>query len=496
MISAELEAEIVRLHTLEGWPVGTIATHLGIHHSTVERALARNGAPRRRRRRASMLDPYMDFIRQTLERYPRLPASVLHRMVRQRGYPGGEDHFRHRISELRPRRPAEAYLELRTLPGEQAQVDWASIGLRRVMGGERRLSAFVMVLSYSRQLYVRFFFDQRLGSFLEGHVRAFAFFGGASKTTLYDNLRSVVLERRHDAVRFHPTMLQLAAHYRFEPRPVAVARGNEKGRVERAIRYLRTSFLPAISFSGLDDLNRQAEAFCTHEAPRRRWPDGRSLSVRHAYDKEKAFLTPLPGDPFPAAERVEAAVGKTPYVRFDANRYSVPHTRVRRTLTVVADSCRVRILDGSEAVAEHARCWDKQRVIEHPAHLAELRRHKRTARLHRGQHRLLLAVPSCARLLEELGQRQRRLHTAVQRLEELLDEAGPCELATAVQEALAAGSPHPETVRLILDRRRRARSERPPIPVTLPDDPKVRDIVVIPHDLSSYDPDDDEEQGS
>ena len=494
MIRPEIAAEIIRLFTVEGWKRGTIARHLGVHHSTVVRALERHGLHVERERRRSIIDSFVPFIRDTFDRYPRLPASVLYRMVRARGYSGGEDHFRHRVALLRPRRAAEAYLELRTLPGEQAQVDWASFGTRPVEGGERRLSAFVMVLSYSRMIFVRFFYDQRLSSFLEGHVRAWAFFAGAAKTALYDNLKTAVLERRGDAIRFHPAMLSLASHYRFEPRAAAVGRGNEKGRVERAIGYLRTSFFHGISFVDIDDLNRQAESFCTEVAAPRGWPQQRGITVAEAFAKERPFLVELPGDPFPAAQLEEVAVGKTPYVRFDSNRYSVPHKRVRRTLTLEADSHRVRIMDRSEVVAEHRRSWGKHQVLENPDHISALKRHKRRARLQRGQEHLLRAVPVCETLLAEMGRRQRRLHTAVDRLTILLEEFGAVELSAAVNEALEKGSPHPETVRLVLDRRRRVSRHHPSVPIRLPDSEKVRGIVVTPHALGDYDPIGDEEE--
>jgi transposase len=199
VIRLEAAAEIVRLFTVEGWKVGTTARHLGMHHSTVTRTLERCGLHGERKRRPS-IDSFIPFIRDTFDQYPRLPASVLYRMVRARGYPGGEDHFRHRVALLRPGRAGEAYLKLRTLPGEQTQVDWASFGAQAVEGGQRRLSAFAMVLSYSRMVFAHFHFNQRLSSFLEGHVRAFAFFGGAAKTVLYANLKAAVLERRGDVI--------------------------------------------------------------------------------------------------------------------------------------------------------------------------------------------------------------------------------------------------------------------------------------------------------
>lgn len=499
MIPPRLEAEIRRLATIEGWPRGTIARHLGVHHSTVGRALARAvagevlDAPPARRR--SMLDPFVAWARGVLERYPKLPASQLYEMARRRGYPGGPDHFRHRIAALglRPEKAPEAFFALRTLPGEQAQVDWADFGRRAVEGGHRRLFAFVMVLSFSRMLFVRFFYDARLPSFLAGHVEAFGFFGGVGRRLLYDNLKSAVLERVGDSIRFHPRLLELSDAYGYEPRPVAPRRGNEKGRVERGIRYLRGAFFPLRRDLELGALNREAERWCREVAPRRPWPQDRRRTVEQAWHQERPLLLPLPVAPFPGHELLDVVVRRTPYVAFDSNRYSVPPEHIARTLTLAADLNEVRIFDRQELIATHRRCWGKGKVLEEAAHLEALWKAKRKARQHRGQDRLLRTVPQAEALLSALGQRQRHLATAVDRLLRLLDEYGRDELTVAVAEALASGSPHPETVRLVLDRRRRGRRQAPPVPVALPDDPRVRDLVVIPHALADYDPEDSDD---
>src|SRR5690606_1086588 len=118
------------------------------------------------------------------------------------------------------------------------------------------------------------------------------------------------LERRADAIRFHPTALELAAHYRFEPRPVAIARGNEKGRVERTIRYLRTSFWPARTWDGLDDLNAQALTWCREIAGARACPEDDTMTVREAWTTEQPRLLSLPDDDFPAHDVVQVRVGK------------------------------------------------------------------------------------------------------------------------------------------------------------------------------------------
>lgn len=496
MIPPWKRAEIRRLFTVEGWRKHTIASHLGIHHATVARALAREGLLSPPRARSSMIDPFLPWLREVLERYPRLPASTLYEMARRRGYPGQQSHFRHCIAKLalRPRKAAEAFLDLRTLPGEQAQVDWAYFGQRKVEGGVRKLWAFVMVLSYSRWLYFRFFYDARLPSFLAGHVGAWDFFGGSVRILLYDNLKSAVLERRGDVIRYHPRLLEMADHYGFEPRPVAPRRGNEKGRVERAIRYLRTSFFPLRHTWSLEALNGAAMQWSRTIAAQRRWPQDRRRSVEQAYHEERSHLQALPAEPFPAHERLTAQLRRSPYVRFDANRYSVPHERVQRSVTVVADLDHVRVFDRHELIAEHERSWDKQQVLENPAHIEDLWRAKRRARSHRGQDRLTRIVPQAETLLTALAQRQRHLATAVQRLLFLLDSYGSEEIREAVAEALQQGSPHPETVRLILERRARQRGTSVPLPIQLPEDPRLTDLVVQPHRLADYDPEDKDEE--
>lgn len=492
MISAEIEAQILRLHHAEAWPVGTLARQLGLHHSTVRRVLAQAGITAARRfERPMLLDPFLPFVQTTLQQFPTLPSSRLYEMVRQRGYPGRPDHFRHLIAVLRPRPPAEAYLRLRTLPGEQAQVDWGHFGRLEVPGGKRPLVAFVMVLSYSRQIFLRFFLDQRLESFLRAHQAAFSAWGGVPRIVLYDNLKSVVLERQGEAIRFHPHLLSFAGYHRFHPRPVAVARGNEKGRVERAIRYVRSSFFPARRFTDLDDLNAQAEAWCQGPAADRLCPEDRTLSVGEAFALEREQLLALPELPYPTEERLPVRIGKTPYARFDGNDYSLPHTRVRRTLVVLASATEVRLLDGQEVVATHPRCWGVKQQIEDPQHLTDLTAAKRQARQQRGLDRLQTAAPHSRKLLVHLAQRGAPLARVTTELLRLLDQYGPTELDRALGEALEKSSPHPQTVRLILERRRGTAVQ---LPLPLPDDPRVRQLLVRPHDLAGYDeltPDDE-----
>jgi transposase len=488
MILPETEAEILRLFHAEKWRVGTIATQLGIHHSTVRRVLAHCGiSAGRQSLRPSMADPFIAFIVQTLEKYPRLRASRLYQMVRQRGYPGRPDHFRTIVARYRPRPAAEAYLRLRTLPAEQAQVDWGYFGKLTIGRAVRPLMAFVMVLSWSRHVFLRFYLGAAMANFLRGHVAAFEFFKSVPRVLLYDNLRCAVLERRHDAIRFHPTLLELAAHYHFLPRPVAVARGNEKGRVERAIRFIRESFFAARSWKDLDDLNDQALQWCRGVAADRKCPEDPTRTVGEAFAEEQTRLLPLPDNPFPTDELVDVQAGKTPYVRFDLNDYSVPHTYTRRTLVVVASLDTVRILDGNQTIATHPRSFDRDKQIEDPTHIQELVDYKREAKEHRGIDRLHHAVPQSRMLFEEVGRRGGNLGGLTRGLIPLLDRFGADALQHAVTEALERETPHLSALRHILDRNRHEQGKPPPIAVELPDNPKVRDLVVNPHSLTTYD---------
>jgi len=486
-ISDEQEAQILRYFHAEKWKIGTIAKQLGIHHLTVRRVLVETGTPPRLASpRPSKLDPYMPFIMEQLEKFPTLTASRLYDMACERGYVGSSHHFRHMIALRRPRKPAEAFLRLRTLPGEQGQIDWGHFGHVIIGRAKRPLIGFVMVLSYSRKICLRFYLNAQMANFLRGHEESFQAFGGVPRVILYDNLKSAVLERHNDAIRFNPELLRFSAHYCYEPRPVAVARGNEKGRVERAIRYIRNSFFAAREWKDLDDLNQQARQWCEGHAAQRPCPEDPSTSVQEAFLEEQKILIDLPANPYENVERVSVNIGKTPYARFDLNDYSVPHTAVRGQLTIVATPTSVHIIDGAKTLAKHKRSYGKGEQIEEPSHIEELHNAKRQSRKHRQQDRLISSTPSCKELLVQGAARGYVMKTAVNTLNDLLDTYGACELEAAVKESLAQGSPHPNSVRLCLERRREAQNKPPKLLLPLSADPRVNTLTVKPHNLDSY----------
>lgn len=194
----------------------------------------------------------------------------------------------------------------------------------------------------------------------------------------------------------------------------------------------------------------------------------------------------LPDDAFPTERIVEVAIGKTPYARFEGNDYSVPHAFARRTLCLAASETRVRLLEGSALVAEHARSWDKGQRIEDPAHVEALVQEKRKARKQRASDRLTRAAPTTEKLLEELARRGENLGSACGQFLRLLERYGALQLERAAQEALERGTPQPRSVQFVLERERLQAGGPARVPVELPDDPRVRNIVVRPHSLESY----------
>ncbi len=495
MISKEDEARILRLFHVEKWRVGAIARELSVHHSVVTRVLDRMGLVREVARRPSRIEPYVGFITETLERFPDITASRLFGMVGERGYTGSPDHFRHLVQRLRKRRPSEPFIRLRTLAGEEGQVDWGHFGHLRIGRAERQLMAFVMVLSYSRALFFHFFIGQATTNFLRGHVMAFDAFGGSPRRILYDNLKSAVIDRRGDAIQFNPDLLALAARYGFESRPVGVRRGNEKGRVERAIRYVRTAFFEALSWQTLDELNEKARAFCNGPAMTRRWPEDATKTVADALAEENGALIPLPPSPFPALDRVEVEAKKTPYVRFDLNDYSIPHERIGKPLTVVATLDHVRVQDGQEIVAVHRRSFDRGATIEDRAHIKAVLKLKRHARRGSTLDRVVRMAPEAMTLLRQMAQRGANIGSATFLLGRFLDLYGADDLRFGLKEAIAREVYHPHAVRQAIERRREERGAGPALAIQFPDDPRITDLVVTPHDLSTYDNKETEDDG-
>lgn len=481
----EVEAEIRRLHYAEHWPVGTIATQLCIHEDVVRRVLgvARRGGPDRPR--AKLVDPYAGVIAQTLERYPRLKATRLYDMVRPRGYAGSVRTLREYVATVRPKRASEAFLRVDPLIGEQAQVDWAHVGKVPVPGGMRALWLFVMVLAWSRAMWAEFVFDLSVHSLLRSLSRAAVFFGGCTRQWLFDNPKTVVLERHGEAIRFNPLLLELSGHYCVSLRLCAVRKANQKGRVERAIRYLRERFLAGRTIRSVEQGNRELLAFINEVAHPRPHPTIPGRTVGDCLAEEKQRLLPLP-EKAAVTDFVEPVpLDSTAFVHFDANVYSAPHHYSEQTLTLVADDATVRLLDGDEEVARHARCWGRRQRIEDMAHRKALLEHKRGAREAKGQDRLRAAVPDVDRLFARWVDAGRNIGNMTFQMLRLLDRYGDATVAGAVAEVLARGTHDPGAVAILCEQARQRSQQPVPIDVVLGSHVPDRDV--IPHALETYD---------
>jgi transposase len=481
MVSNETRAQIRRYFYAEHWKIGTIASEMALHPDAIRQAIETDRF-KSTLVRASIVDPYAEFIRLTLEQHPRLRATRIHAMARDRGYSGSIVQLRRTVARLRPQR-REAFLQLHTFPGEQAQVDWAHFGHVMVGQARRALSCFVATLSYSRALYLEFFFDQTTENFLRGHVHAFEAWSGQPRVILYDNLKSAVLERRGSRILFHPRLIDLSAHYHFAPQPCQVRRGNQKGRVERAIRYVRDSFWAGRTFTTLPECNRQALLWRDQVAHQRAWPGGDHRTVADAFSEERPRLLAPALHPF-STDRIETVrSGKTIYVRFDLNDYSIPPEAVGRQLALVASDTGVRILDGSIEIARHARTYDRHQFVLNPAHQEALLKMKHRAIHSMPAGRLEQAVPESRAFLDQAFALGESAGAQTSQLMKLLEQYGIAALRRAIVEAMERNTPRACSVAFLL--RRQPRST--PVALDLSRHPQAQSLDVRPHDLETYD---------
>jgi hypothetical protein len=261
----------------------------------------------------------------------------------------------------------------------------------------------------------------------------------------------------------------------------------QKGRCERAIQYIRTSFFEARQWKDVDDLNSQALVWCAEEAAQRKCPQDKTLTVMEAFEKEKPSLLGLPDDRYPVYDRKPVSVGKTPYVRFDLNDYSVPHQYVRRQLLVEATLGEVKVMDGLKTVAIHERSFDKGKQIEDPEHIDGLVAVKKEASKHRGMNHLHHVAPSSMEFFKKAAERGHNLGRLTQLLIRLLDLYGAAELEAAIGEVLAAGTMHSSAIQNALEKRRHAKGLAQPVLLKFNNEKRLDEIHVVPKSLEMYD---------
>ncbi len=479
-VSAELAAEIHRLHHAEQWPVGTIARQLGVHHDVVERVVV--GSAVRAAKRPSFVDAYIPFMTETLSLYPSLRATRLFDMLKERGFPGQPRTVREHAAVLRPRHQ-EAFLRISSLIGEQSQIDWAFVQNVDVDGGKRPLWMFVIVLSWSRAMWAELCFGMDAACVARSLVRAGEAFGGVTRQWLFDNPKTVVVDRHEQAIRFHSLLLSTTTALRVQPRLCTPRRPQDKGKVERSIRYLRDRALSAWTFTSLDDGNAHLKKFCEGIALDRPHPTLAGRTVRDCLAEEKSKLLPLP-DHLPCTDETRSAVvDKTAFVRFDTNDYSVPHTLVGKTVTVVASDQLVRVVAVDVEVARHVRNNGRRRVVENPAHREALIAMKRAGKQVKRREQLTERFPPFAILVQRWLDEHINLGNAIGRAQRIRVFYGDDVFAEAVDDAVAKGIVDLGAFEHICEGIRRRGMKRPTAPP--PQHPTDRDVE--PHNLESYD---------
>ena len=484
-----------RIHTLaeqERLGVAQIATELGLDSKTVRRWLsAERYGPRRSRPRASRLDPYKPLIGRLLERHAYSAAQILHR-IRDDGYRGGGTIVKDYVRKVRPPRH-RAYLTLAFAPGECAQIDWGSAGVIDVGNARRRLSFFVMVLCYSRLLYVEFTLGQAMEHFLTCQRRAFEFLGGVPARVMVDNCRTAVQSHRPgEAAELNPRYAEFAQHYGFRITPCNVRAAHEKGRVENAIGYVRTSLLNGLQLTRLEAIQAAADPWRDQVANVRIHGQTGKRPV-DLFAIEKPHLLALPLIPYDCGV-TRAPVGSDAQFRvsLDSNRYSVPAAYgSRRDLSLRLYPDRLLVYGGTELIAEHPRSYDRRRDFEHPDHPQPVLAQRRRAR---DQHLLrrffALGQPADAYWH---GLRERRLNAMhhVRRIVAMVDIHGEAPVQEAIRDAGQFGAFSSDCIINLLEQRARPRPD--PAPLHLTRNRDVLDLELEAPDLSVY-PDNPEKE--
>jgi transposase len=485
-MNAELWAEIKRLHGIDKIPIAEIARRLHLDRKTVRRAVRSERLPVTVRSTAqSLLDSYKPYLNDRLAVHPRLPATVLIRELKKQGYAGQLRILQDYLKKIRSQ-AKEVFLRIETPPGEQGQCDWASCGTVRIGRVVRKLSAFVMVLSYSRMIYVEFTLSQCLEDFLQCHVNAFRFFGGVPRKILYDNLKQVVLWRSGADIRFNPRFMEFAGVFGFQPVPCNVARGNEKGKVENGIYYLRVSFMAGRTLVW-PEVNLDVQAWMADTANIRVHRTTRERPLDR-WEKEKPLLLALPERAYDTAIIRAVRSSHQALVRFEGNFYSVPHAFAYRTLLLKATATGVRLLSETETeVATHIRSYDRGVLVEDPKHyegiLATKRKHFSNI-----LHKRFLELGAVAnRFLEGLKAAELSPGRHLQQILGLISSYGKGEVLSAMEHAMTCNAYGAAYVQNILLQRRAAKGLPEIAPLEIADNPEWNQLTTDDPDLSIYD---------
>ena len=486
MIDYETYARIRDCRDRQGLTITQIARTLGVHRKTVAKWLARPRFERPRPpKRSSLLDPFKGRITRLLDSHPYSAQQIFQRL-REEGYGGGITILRDYVRLIRPPK-LPVYLKLHFAPGECAQVDWGAFGTVRIGNPRRRLSFFVIVLAYSRLMYVEFTVSQTMEHFLSCHEHAFTAFGGVPSKIMVDNMKSAVLQRLAGvAPVFNPRYQDFSRHHGFEVVACNVRRANEKGRVESGVGYVKKNFLRGLQLSDLSAVQACARVWLdtianvrTHGETQRRPID--------LFAEERQHLRPPNPHPYDLARTITAVASSQFRITVDSNHYSVPSRYAHRPVTVKAHPDRVCVYCDNELIARHPRRYGRRLDIEDPEHAKELIAQRGRAREQRLMMRFLALSPDAAAYYEGLDQHRLDARQHVRKILALAEIYPADAVARAISDGLAFEAFSCEYILNILEARSRALPEPGPLQLTRRHD--LLEIDIDPPDLNAYEVD-------
>lgn len=454
MISYEVFCKIHDYSQRQGLTVSQIAHELGLDPKTVAKWIKiKSFTPRQSASRSSKLDPYKTQIVRWLESHAYSATQIFQRL-KEIGYDGGYSIVKEYVRVVRPARHP-AFLTLSFEPGECAQVDWGEYGSVKVGSTRRKLSFFVMVLCDSRLLYVEFTVSQTMEHFLACHQNAFQFFGGVPKKVMVDNLKSAVLQRQvGQAPVFNPRYLDFANHYGFKIVACNVRKGNEKGRVENGVGYVKKNFLNGLEIPDFSVVNPAARNWLdtianvrvhgeTHEQPIDR------------FETEKKALQALPAQPYDVSVIHTVRASNRFRVTLDTNRYSVPAEYASTALTMKAYPDRMVVYHQDQLIAQHVRRYDRHQDYELPDHPKALLTQRRKADEQTLLRRFLTLSPRAEHFYQELQHKNLNARHHLRQILALSEIYGVDKVARAIDDALAFNVFRAEYIANILEQRMR-----------------------------------------
>lgn len=483
MLTADQIHSIYRLHWAEQWSVRKIARHLHIGRHTIARYLQAPAPAPTHRDRSSKLDAFKPAIAELLEQDPTATAAVIVQRLRTLGYDGGITIVKDYLRVVRLNAAGKrAYVRMEPAAGERFDIDWGHFGALVYNGTPRKLYAFCLVECHSRKMYLEFTHSQSFETFVRCHLHAFQQLGGCARELWYDNLATAVAEHEGNLVRFHPRFLAFAREYGFLPRACHVAAAWEKGKVERAIGYVRQNFWPLRSFADLADVNLQAHRWLQEVANQRRHREtGQKPDERF----QPEALRPLPALTPDYRDTADALVHKDLRLSFDGNRYCVPPRYVGRQLTVKADASSVTIYDQHQEIVRYARSWQRGQTFGAERFQKELFAQRAAAERSAAQQRLVVLLgPASEHYLRRLADTDRSLARQVRELLALVRQYGPEAVADAVEKAHAAGAFGADYIANILRQQQVRREVQPPLRFQ---DPALNELATDPLSLAEYD---------